>query len=102
MIDDKIFSTLLLHGFNVEDEDIERFHKVMNTRGLPSEFIFETQEGVFKVNRKRKEFRIVKRKYFEFNGRVVLPQEIDYTIMAMYKIASWSGYKVFLDEKYSN
>lgn len=102
MVDDKIFSTLLVMGFDVTQDDIDRFNDVMNNWSLPNTFVFETEEGVFKINRKRKEFRIVKRKYFEFSGKVVLPEQIDYTIMAMYKIASWSGYNVFLDEKYSN
>lgn len=102
MVDDKIFSTLLVMGFDVTQDDIDRFNDVMSSRALPNSFVFETEEGVFKINRKRKEFRIVKRKYFQVNDKIVLPEQIDYTIMAMYKIACWSGYKVFLDEKYSN
>ena len=97
-----IFECLNDFKFEVDSNDIERFKKTMTTKDLPNEFIFETNEGIFKVNKSKKEFRIIERHYYPSGIGFPSDEQIEYTIMAMYKIASWSGYKVFLDPKYSN
>lgn len=97
-----IFECLIDYKFEVDSNDIERFKKTMSVKDLPNEFIFETNEGLFKVNRKKMEFRILERYYYPSGIGFPSDEQIEYTIMAMYKIASWSGYKVYLDAKYSN
>jgi len=102
MLYNTIFDCLFDYKFEVDNDDIERFKQTMLIKGLPNEFIFETQEGIFKVNNNKKEFRIIQRHYYPSGIGFPTDEQIEYTIMAMYKIASWSGYKVYLDPKYSN
>jgi hypothetical protein len=100
MVYDTIFECLFDAKYDVDKQDIDRFVGVMKSRNLPKDFIFETQEGIFKINKKRREFKIIKRKYID--GDYEYNMKVDYAIMALYKIACWSGYNAFLEIKYSN
>jgi hypothetical protein len=102
MVDDKIFCCIIDFDFDVTDDDVERFRFAIELADAPKEFVFQTNEGIFKVNKQRKEFRVLQRKYNGFGMFIPNLIEVDYTIMAMCKIACWSGYKVYLDTKFSN
>lgn len=102
MFYDTIFETIIDFKFEVDKDDIDRFIQTMSVKDLPNEFVFQTNEGVFKVNRNKKEFRILERHYYPKGVGFPSDEQVEYTLMAMYKIASWSGFKVFLDPKYSN
>jgi hypothetical protein len=97
MVEDKIFDCIAMYRFDVELDDINKFREALCNESLPNVIIFETKEGVFKVNRKKKSFRILHRKYYPNKSL-----ESDFVLMSMFKIALWSGYECFLESKYSN
>ena len=85
--------------FKVTQKDIAIFLNAIDHNDMPDAFIFETAEGFFKVNRLKKEFRILKRKeHNDFEKSL----DADLMIMAMYKTAKRSGYKCFFETKYMN
>jgi hypothetical protein len=99
MVEDKIFMSLDFWVYKVTNKDIAMFLDAIDHKRMPDAFMFETTEGWFKVNRIKKEFRILKRKeHSDFEKSL----ESDVTIMAMYKTAKRSGYKCFLETKYMN
>lgn len=97
MIEDKIFDSIAIYRFDVEMEDILKFRETLSSVNLPNEITFETKEGIFKINKKKKTFRILHRKYYPNKSF-----ESDFVVMSMFKIALWSGYDCFLEDKYSN
>ena len=99
MIDDIIFLNLEFGMYDVTADDIRIFLEAVDSDCMPDCFYFETEEGWFKINRPKKEFRILKRKEHKNMDKNF---ECDFTIMAMYKVAKRSGYKCFLENKYMN
>jgi len=97
-IDDKIFFDLRLMFTDVTRKDIYQFLKSINVVNK-DHFIFETQDGFFSIDKKENEFRILKRKDFASQKETL---ESDNTIMMLYKIAKRSGFKCYLETKYSN
>jgi hypothetical protein len=99
MIDDKIFISLAFELYEVTPKDISLFLEALDQQKMPDSFYFETQEAIFKINKIKREFRVIARtphNNFEEN------LDADLTIMAMYKTAKRSGYKCFLETKYMN
>lgn len=99
MYEDIIFMSLEFGMYDVTQEDIKIFLRAVDSDDMPDCFFFETAEGWFKINRPKKEFRILKRKEHKSIDKRF---ECDFTIMAMYKVAKRSGYKCYLENKYMN
>jgi hypothetical protein len=99
MVQDKIFMSLDYGVYRVTNRDIAMFLNAIDHDKMPDSFVFETTEGIFKVDRKIKVFRIVMRKQQKDLESSI---EADLTIMAMYKTAKRSGYKCYLEIKYMN
>ena len=99
MYEDTIFMSLEFGMYDVTKEDIKIFLEAVDGSNMPDSFYFETEEGWFKINRPRREFRILKRKEYLRSDKNF---ECDFTIMAMYKVAKRSGYKCYLENKYMN
>ncbi len=105
-MDDFIFGNLSFYSLTLNKEDNELFLREIMSKRVPDVFLFHCDGGTFKVDKVKKEFRIIKRNYYHpfiyrFNN---LPtnEDIDLSIMVAYKIAKEAGFKVFLDPKYSN
>ena len=104
LITEDFFFPMDFFKYEVSKKDIDRFKEAALDSIKPNEYILETQDGLFKINQDKKIFMIVMRKY-----NYTLPEEIeesieeiDYSIMMIYKIAIKSGFKVYLEQKYSN
>jgi hypothetical protein len=102
--EDLIFRGLSFMNYKVSDKEIADFKKRAFAKNLPNEYIFETYFGYFKINKKEKTFDILKRKYYNDFELFGYPsdEEIDYATMIIYKVAIRSGFKGYLDNKYSN
>jgi hypothetical protein len=103
-MEDLICKSLDMLKISIDKEDIELFEYAVSRDGMPNEFTFESTQGYFKVNVNKKEFRILKRNHY---GELVLlgyptDAEIDKEIAFIWKLACRSGYKVYLENKYSN
>jgi hypothetical protein len=99
MIDDKIFMSLAFKLYEVTPKDIALFLEALDQKNMPDSFYFETQEAIFKINKIKREFRVIMRKPQKNLEKTL---DADLTIMAMYKTAKRSGYKCFLETKYMN
>jgi hypothetical protein len=99
MIDDKIFVSLDFQRFQVTSKDISKFLDAIQKNTNSNVFVFETDEGFFKVDKVNRVFRVLKRK-----EKFSLEQyhDSDFVVMAMYKIAKRSGFKCYLENKYMN
>lgn len=102
--DDLICCDLSFLAYKVRREDVSTFIQKANDKFLPDEYIFETLEGFFKINKVKKEFRILKRKQYDDLLFLGYPNKskVDLEIMKIYKIAKRAGFKVFLENKFSN
>jgi hypothetical protein len=99
MIDDKIFISLAFELYEVTPKDIALFLEALDQQKMPDSFYFETKDAIFKINKIKREFRVIARKpQKDFEKSL----DSDLTIMAMYKTAKMSGYKCFLETKYMN
>lgn len=103
-ITEDFFFPLDYFKYEVSENDVNRFKEAALDYSKPNEFILESQDGMFKIIQDEKIFMIVMRKYNytlleEIEESI---EEIDYSIMMIYKIAMKSGFKVFLEQKYSN
>jgi len=104
MITEDFFLPMDFFKFEVSKKDIEIFKEATLDCSKPNEFILETLSGMFKIKQDERVFIILMRKY-----DYTLPEdldesieEIDSQVMIIYKIAMKSGFKVFLEHKYSN
>jgi len=75
------------------------YNLVFNSKVKPV-FKISTPFGNFKVDRKKRMFYILERKYKD--GYESSKEETDYGIIVMYKSAIRAGFKVFLEPKFSN
>lgn len=103
-IDDKIFNPLSLYSVKVEEEMVADFKKMVSSDEFPDEVVIDIVEGVFKINKLKKEFRILKRHSYDAEIYLGYPNDfqIDLQVFIAYKVAKLSGFKVFLENKYSN
>lgn len=103
-IDDKIFNPISIYSLDISEESIEDFKKMVEREDLPDEVIVDTIEGVFKLNKVKKEFRILKRNHYDQDIFLGYPNDfqIDFQVFLAYKTAKLSGFNVFLENKYSN
>ena len=85
--------------YEVTPKDISLFLEALDQKNMPDSFYFETQEAIFKINKIKREFRVIMRKQ---QKDIETSIEADVTVMAMYKTAKRSGYKCFLEIKYMN
>jgi hypothetical protein len=103
-IDDKIFNPLGIYSIDVSEESIDDFKEMVKRDDLPNEIVVDTIEGVFKLNKDKKEFRILKRNHYDQEIYLGYPNQfqVDFQVFIAYKVAKLSGYNVFLEAKYSN
>jgi len=103
-IDDKIFNPISLYGIKIDDEVVENFKEMVNQDDFPDEVVVDIVQGVFKINKVKKEFRILKRYSYDREIYLGYPSDlqIDLEIFTAYKVAKLSGFEVFLENKYSN
>jgi len=103
-MEDLMFMDLSMLSVEVTDEEIEQFLYAISRKGIPNQFTFETIQGIFRINRKKKEFRILKRSRYDDLDLFDYPTdaEIDEEIAFICKLANRSGYKFYLENKYSN
>ena len=80
----------------VSSNDVTFFLDSIMDEDLPEDFMFEVDEGIIKINRLKKEFRILKRNVTNN------PCDADIQMMIVMKIAKRAGFKLFLEPKYSN
>ena len=85
--------------YEVSQKDIALFLEAVDHSKMPDSFYFETTEGIFKVSKTKREFRVIMRKPQKNSEKTF---DADLTIMAMYKTAKRSGFKCFLETKYMN
>jgi hypothetical protein len=103
-VDDKIFNPLGLYTVHIHDKMIRDFKKQVSREDFPEEFVLDLVEGKFKINKVKKEFRILERyKYSDIDdSQFIHDFEIELQVFIAYKVAKLSGFKVFLEPKYSN
>lgn len=103
-VDDKIFNPLGLYTVHIHDEMVEQFLEQVDSEEFPEEYIFDLAEGRFKINKVKREFRILERyKCGDFKGSPYSHDfEIELQVLIAYKVAKLSGFKVFVEPKYSN
>ena len=103
-MEDMICKDIELYKIEVEKEDVEVFKFAVNQKGMPDVFTFESLQGYFKIDKIKKEFRILKRKSYGDLTIIGCPTDtqIDEEIAFIWKVACRSGFKVFLENKYSN
>lgn len=104
VITEDFFFPMDLFKYDVSNKDIASFKEAALDSYKPNEYILETVDGMFKITQDERIFMILMRKYDytlpdEMEESV---EEIDSNIMMIYKIAIKSGFKVFLEQKYSN
>jgi hypothetical protein len=102
--EDMIFNNIAFYGMEITEEQVENFRNQIFSEDLSDEYVVDSLEFVFKVNKSKNEFRILKRYYYEtdvYVGRPT-PQQIDYVVFTAYKLAHRAGLNVFLENKYSN
>jgi hypothetical protein len=81
---------------DVSSKDVMFFIDAIMDEEMPEEFVLEVDEGVIKLNRIKKEFRVIKRNVTNN------PCNADIQMMIVMKIAKKAGFKLFLEPKYSN
>lgn len=105
MANDLIIDDISLMAVKVDKDSVKGMQQIAVDDSLPNEFSFEGVEGKFKINRRKKEFRVLFRNSFSshpFSHLLPSDQDIDFTILKSIKIAIGAGYKVFLEPKFSN
>jgi hypothetical protein len=104
MVDEKIFYDLNPFFVKVSNDDCKRFMKISLDDNLPDEYVFETKTAWYKINKKKMEFRILCRKNYDMLDFLDYPSvaEIDESVLISYKLAKRCGFKVFLENKFSN
>lgn len=98
MTNDTIFIDLNFQLIQVDNHDIMTFERAFNNV-FEEVFCFRTPDAVFKIDKVKREFRVLHR--YEFQS-LRKSMEHDAVVMALYKIAKRSGYKVFLEPKFMN
>jgi hypothetical protein len=98
MIIDTIFLDLNFNLVKVDNYDVMTFEKAFDSVGEDL-FCFRTPDAIFKIDKIKKEFRVLHR--YEFIS-LRKSLEHDAVVMTLYKIAKRSGYKVFLEPKFMN
>ena len=103
-VDNMIFNNIAFYGMEITEEQVENFKRSIFSKDLPDEYVVDSVEFVFKVNKIKNEFRILKRHYYDTSIFLGYPnaQQIDYTAFVAYKMAHKAGLNVFLEKKYSN
>jgi hypothetical protein len=103
-INDTIFNNLNLYSLEIDEQMITDFKEMVSKEDFPDEVIIDITEGVFKINKLKKEFRILKRYHYDQEIYLGYPNEfqIDMQVFIAYKVAKLSGFNVFLEPKYSN
>ena len=102
--DDMFFGSLEFYNYRVTKYDIDYFKMMALRNDLPSEYVVESTEGFFKVNKDKCEFRILRKKSYDnyiYKGYPT-DEEINFKIMVIYKSAKKVGFNIFLENKYSN
>jgi hypothetical protein len=104
IITEDFFCPMDIFSYKVSKKEIANFKKAALDSYKPNEYILETNDGMFKITQDERVFMILMRKY-----EYTIPEEMDYDIdeidsnvMMIFKIAKSSGFKVFLEQKYSN
>jgi hypothetical protein len=90
--------------YKVDKTDIDTFKKHALDMEMPDSFVLESMEGYFRIKQSTREFIVLRRKSYDLSIYKGYPtdEEIEMAIMIMYKIAFKSGFKVTLENKYSN
>ena len=103
-VDDLMFDNIEIYKLEITEEEVFRFKKQIFNDDLPNEYVIDLLEFTFKVNKIKKEFRILKRHYYDTEVYIGYPnkQQVDYTTFSAYKTAMKAGFQVFLENKYSN
>ena len=96
IVEDSMFYSLDCLKVDVAKKDIDNFSEAINDKHLPDIIMLKVDEAKIKINRATKEFRIIKRHITKNQF------QSDLLLVAMIKVASQSGFKVFLEPKYSN
>jgi hypothetical protein len=95
-IEDFFCGKLSYMKIDVSSKDVMFFLDAIMDEEMPEEFVLEVDEGVIKLNRIKKEFRVIKRNVTNN------PCNADIQMMIVMKIAKRAGFKLFLEPKYSN
>ena len=95
-IEDNIFYCLDCLSVDVSDEDVFNFEKTIYDITFPNIVIINFDEAKIKLDRLNKEFRIIKR------NKTTNQYESDMLLVATIKVAIKSGFKIFLEPKFSN
>jgi hypothetical protein len=105
MANDMLIDDITLMKVKVDRESVDGMLQVAMDNTLPNEFSFEGVEGIFKINRSKKEFYVLHRNsYSRHPLSHLLPTDadIDLTILKSIKIAKKAGFKIYLEPKFSN
>jgi len=102
--DSMMFENIDIYKIEISDESVFKFKKQIFDDDLPNEYVVDLLEFVFKVNKSKKEFRILKRNYYDTEVFLGYPNkhQVDFATFTAYKTAMKAGFKVFLENKYSN
>ena len=105
MEDDLIFGNLAFYSAKANINEAKEFKRVALSKHLPDEYCFEGIQCVIKINKIKRQFRIMSRKYYTHEECMLgYPSKMDVDIdtMMAFKIAKLAGFEVFLEPKYSN
>ena len=95
-IEDSIFYCLDCLSVDVSDEDVSNFEKAIYDITFPNVVIINFDEAKIKLDRLKKEFRIIKR------NKTNNQYESDMLLVATIKVAIKLGFKIYLEPKFSN
>lgn len=95
-IEEKIFSNLCCFNVRVTQKDVDNFIDAISDHWLPDVITFDVDEAMIRIDRKQMEFRILKR--YKTNNQF----QSDMLLATAIKVAIKSGFKLFLEPKFSN
>lgn len=95
-IEQKIFENLNNLFVRVTRRDAENFIDAVSNENLPDVILLNVEEGKIKIDRVKKEFRILERRVTSN------PEYSEMLLATAIKVACKSGYSIYLEPKYSN
>lgn len=106
MVKTSIIETNTILYYDVTQEDINDFNEAILNKRTPNEYILETKDGIFKINKEKKLLIVLDRNYktlVKENGSlIVYNPPVDFEVMRLCKVAKKLGFEYLLEKKQMN
>jgi len=92
-------------NYKVTKQDLIEFDWIYFQEIWFNSFVIETNDFIYKINKKTKELRILQRFYktmVDDSNMYESTDAIDYEVIRLCKIAKQAGFSYFLENKYMN